>query len=52
LPHTARVLLDGSVTATPDDGTFHKSPGRLSQKLWGSPFMVGGGRLLRYVRWI
>jgi len=26
LPETARVLLDGSVTTAPDDGTFHKLP--------------------------
>jgi hypothetical protein len=26
LPHTARILLDGSITTAPDDGTFHKSP--------------------------
>jgi len=26
LPHTGRILLDGSVTTTPDDGTFYKTP--------------------------
>jgi hypothetical protein len=26
LPETARILLDGSFTTEPDDGTLHKSP--------------------------
>ena len=26
LPQTGRILLDGSITTTPDDGTFYKSP--------------------------
>jgi hypothetical protein len=26
LPQAARILLDGSVTTAPDDGTFYKSP--------------------------
>jgi hypothetical protein len=26
LPQAARILLDGSVTTEPDDGTFYKSP--------------------------
>jgi|SRR5215831_8293277 len=26
LPQTARILLDGSVTTAPDEGTFYRSP--------------------------
>jgi len=26
LPQTGRILLDGSVTTAPDDGTFYRSP--------------------------
>jgi hypothetical protein len=35
LPHTGRILLDGSITTAPDDGTFHKSP-EYSHKNYGA----------------